>query len=269
MLVPPGYIYYEPSVSGRLKGIGVGVSKNEHLWLPLPIFVVEHPTAGLILIDTGPPTAAAHDPRAAFGRFGAMVYNVRMRPEQAAAAQLRGLGIDPADVRTVILTHMHFTSSGAAAEFSDAMFIVSKVEWQAMQKRNGFKAGYIPRLFEHGLDYRLVDYDAPSVNSFASFARSIDLFGDGSITLVSTPGHAAGHQSVVLRLSDREALICGDAAHTRKSIDEGFRPLALHDEHNYKRSLREIRSYTQMTPSAIVIPGHDAEVWARLEDIYD
>jgi glyoxylase-like metal-dependent hydrolase (beta-lactamase superfamily II) len=85
---------------------------------------------------------------------------------------------------------------------------------------------------------------------------------------VSTPGHTAGHQSVVVRLRDREALICGDAAYMRRTIDESFLPRRMQDEHKFKRSLREIRAYAQMTPSALLIPGHDAEAFGRLEPFY-
>ena len=49
--------------------------------------------------------------------------------------------------------------------------------------------------YEHAFDYRLLDYDDDSINSFASFGRSFDLFGDGSVTLVSTPGHSAAATS--------------------------------------------------------------------------
>jgi hypothetical protein len=44
--------------------------------------------------------------------------------------------------------------------------------------------------------------------------------------------------------------------------------LIIADEHNYKRSVREIRAYKQMTPSALIIPGHDADYFASLEDVY-
>jgi glyoxylase-like metal-dependent hydrolase (beta-lactamase superfamily II) len=74
--------------------------------------------------------------------------------------------------------------------------------------------------------------------------------------------------SVIVRLKDRECLIAGDAIYTRSSLDAGELPLIIADEHNYKRSVREIRAYQQMTPSALIIPGHDAEYFASLEALY-
>lgn len=263
MLTPPGYADdAHRGIGGRWR------AKDEQPWIPLQVYVVEHPSAGLILVDTGPPAAAAHDPRAAFGRLGAMVYNIRTRPDQISAAQLRADGTDPSEVAIVILTHLHVPQVGAVSEFPNSSFVVDNREWTAAQHRGAFKNGYIPRFIAHAFDWRLADFDASNIDSFATFGRSIDLLGDGSVTLVSTPGHSVGHMSVVLRLGKREALICGDAAMTRASIDDGTVPASTQDEHNFKRSLREIRAYTQMTPSALVIPGHDPESFARLESAY-
>ena len=82
--------------------------------------------------------------------------------------------------------------------------------------------------------------------------------------LVSTPGHSAGHLSVVLRLRDREALLCGDAAYTEDTIENGTVPYVIEDEHRYRRSLREIQLYVEQTPDALVVPGHEVAVMRRL-----
>lgn len=268
MLAPPGFMHREDGLGGKIRGVGLGVKESDQVWIPIPVFLVEHPTAGLMLIDTGNPAAAAHDVKTAFGRLGAAIYKMRMKPEDAVAAQLRAMDIDPRSIKTIVMTHLHLDHAGSIAEFPHAVFVVTNREWESAHAPRRFARGYIRKQYEHAFDYRLLDYDGDEINSFASFGRSFDLFGDGSVTLVSTPGHSAGHQSVVLRLGGREALICGDAAYTRRTIDEGTRPLVLDDEHNFRRSVREIRSYMQITPSALVVPGHDPEVWRQLEPLY-
>ena len=98
------------------------------------------------------------------------------------------------------------------------------------------------------------------MDSFASFGHAIDLFGDGSVRLLSTPGHTKGHMSVLLRLrSGRELLLTGDAAYSRATIEQELVPLFCDDVHRYRRSLREIRRYLEQTPSALVVCGHDPE----------
>ena len=82
--------------------------------------------------------------------------------------------------------------------------------------------------------------------------------------LVSTPGHSPGHQSVLVRLPDgREALLCGDAAATLAEVEGGAAGEDPADEHLHRRSLSEIRRYVEMTPSAVVVPGHDPEAVTR------
>jgi glyoxylase-like metal-dependent hydrolase (beta-lactamase superfamily II) len=129
--------------------------------------------------------------------------------------------------------------------------------------------GYHSRQFDHAFDWRTLDYDAPSIDSFASFGQTFDLFGDGSVRLLSTPGHTAGHQSVLLRLAAREALVIGDAAFTWRAIRDGAMPAVLQDEHRFLRSLREIRRYLEQTPGALAIPGHDATAFAALDELYE
>jgi glyoxylase-like metal-dependent hydrolase (beta-lactamase superfamily II) len=181
---------------------------------------------------------------------------------------LRALGIPRSGINVVVMTHLHYDHAGALNEIADATVVVGKREWRSAHGGKPLLRGYLPRQFDLAHDFRLVDFDDPEVNSFASFGRAVDLFGDGSVVLVSTPGHTSGHLSVVVRLAERECLITGDAVYTRRSLDGGELPLVIADEHNYLRSVREIRAYKQMTPSALIIPGHDAEFFASLEELY-
>src|SRR6185295_19582568 len=100
---------------------------------------------------------------------------------------------------------------------------------------------YVSRQFDHAFDYRLVDFGSQKSESFATFGRSFDVFGDGSVRLVFTPGHSLGHLSVILRLAGREALIAGDAIYTMRTLRESALPHQMADEHVFRRSLREIQ----------------------------
>jgi glyoxylase-like metal-dependent hydrolase (beta-lactamase superfamily II) len=77
-----------------------------------------------------------------------------------------------------------------------------------------------------------------------------------------------GHQSLVLRLAEREALVAGDAIYFLRTLDDERRGLAMADEHLWRRSLREIQLYRRENPGALIIPGHDQEAWEGLADSY-
>jgi N-acyl homoserine lactone hydrolase len=236
-------------------------------WLPIPAFLVEHPRAGAVLIDTGLHPSCTSDPGGNLGRAFGTVTPIRMQHDQALRFQLPERGVQPKDVRVVIMTHLHVDHASAVSEFPDATFVIDRREWEAAAG-GGMLQGYHQRQFDHAFDWRTLDYSADPVGSFAGFAQSLDLFGDGSVRLVSTPGHTLGHQSVVLRTAHEEILIVADAAYTERELRGEISPFLIADEHLYRRSLKEIARYREQTPSAIVIPSHDWDLWPRLTPLY-
>ena len=257
---------------GRLawrRALGLGMTRSEWLEFPVPAFLVEHPRAGPVLIDTGFHPSVAVEPRKNLGPVAHILFkDVRMEAEQAATAQLRAKGVEPSRVNVVVMTHLHVDHASAISEFPDATFVVSRAEWAAATSQ-GQLHGYVRRQFDHAFDYRLLDFEGPDVESFASFGRSFDLFGDGSVRFVYTPGHTLGHQSVVLRLRRREALVAADAVYLRRNLDEVRLSHRTADDHLSERSLREIRRYARDTPDALIIPGHDWDAWQELDAVYE
>jgi N-acyl homoserine lactone hydrolase len=272
--------------SGRLawrRALGLGVGKDA--WMPIPIqaFLVEHPGAGLVLIDSGLHPSVAVKPRENFGRVTLLAFrDLEMDAGQALPAQLRERGLDPSAVKAVVMTHLHVDHASGISEFPGATFLISRAEWDAAADQ-GPTHGYVRRQFDHAFDYRLLDFQgapregagsartgatASLVGSFSGFARSFDVFGDGSVRVVYTPGHTLGHMSVVLRTARGEVLVAGDAMYLRRTLDDTHLPYRTEDEHLFRRSLREIRRYADETPDALIIPGHDWEAWQELDPVY-
>lgn len=265
---PPGWFLREKGRLATLRVLGILGSRSDWWTAPVVAFLVEHPGAGPVLIDTGFHASVAVNPRSNLGRFAALLYRgIEMKPEQAVAAQLRARGIEASDVRAVILTHLHPDHASAIVDFPEATFLLSDVEWEAAAE-GGPRQGYVKSQFDHGFDYRLLDFDSDDANSLSGFARSLDVFGDGSVRVVFTPGHTLGHLSVVLRTESGEVLVAGDAIFMHRTLDENHLPFALADEHLFRRSLREIGQYRKETPDALIIPGHDWEAWQKLRASY-
>jgi N-acyl homoserine lactone hydrolase len=269
MRAPPGWIARPVGRFGRVRGLELGRPRRNWVWLPIPAFLVEHASAGPLLVDAGLHPSVAIDPTQSFGRLGKLINDFRMEPGQALPAQLRARGVQPADVGVVVMTHLHTDHASGVSEFPEATFVVDQEEWDSAIRPRGALRGYRRQHFDYGFEWRSIDYRGSQVDSFASFARTLDLFGDGSVRLLSTPGHTLGHQSVLVRLGDREALLCGDAAYTRRAIDDDITPLFMHDEHRFFRSMREIRRFVGQTPELVVVPGHDPELWPELDGVYE
>lgn len=253
-----------------LRMLGIGTPRSKWVWAPVPAFLITHPTAGPILVDTAFHSSVAAKPSANLGRVMARASRARVEPGRTITAQLRERGIDARRLETVILTHLHFDHSSGIAEYPAATFVLSQREWEAATTDDRpILRGYHPPHFDYLFDYRTVDFDGPMISSYASFGRTFDLFGDGSVRLAFSPGHSAGHCSVICRLKDRDFVIAGDAIYTYAQLEGADPPPRPVDEHNWKRSLRELVQFKTTYPRAVIVPGHDVDHWPTLEKRYE
>jgi glyoxylase-like metal-dependent hydrolase (beta-lactamase superfamily II) len=173
--------------------------------------------------------------------------------------RLRERGLDPEDVGLIVMTHLHYDHASGLSQFPQATVVVDEREWQHAS-RGRITDGYLTRLFPLGMDWRLL----PGADD------EIDLLGDGSIVLLSTPGHSAGHRSVVLRLAGgRELLLTADAAYARRTIDEDLVPVLTWRDDAYRASLARLRAWLAAHPGADAIAGHDAEGWPEVAELYE
>jgi N-acyl homoserine lactone hydrolase len=267
---PNAWIHREDGRLATLHALGFGVSQEDMIEIPIVSFLVEHPGAGPVLIDTGLHPSCAIDLKQNFGRVASMAFRgVKVDEQGVARDQLIARGIEPRDVKLIVMTHLHVDHASGMSEFPNATFVFTKREWEAATEQRNWQHGYHTRQFDHGFDYRTLDFEDADTDSYATFGRSFDLLGDGSIRAVYTPGHTHGHMSVVLRLAGgREALVAGDAIYTRHALDTEHLPFRIEDEHFFRRSLKEIQLYVQTKPDALVIPGHDMPEWRRLNPSY-
>lgn len=241
--------------------------------IPIPAFLVRHPSAGAILVDTGLHPSIASDGGAEnFGALGKRFGKPQLQAGEDVPSQLRDRGLDPGEVPVVVMTHLHSDHTSAISEFSQSTFVVSETEWKAASHGpspilNGYRRAH----FDYAFEYRSVDFDrASGIDSYASFGRAFDLFGDGSIHLAFTPGHSAGHMSVICRLAERDFVIGGDAMYVRGQLDGDTPPPPRPaDAHNWRRSLQELRLFQRQYPDAVITPGHDPEFYAGLDKRYE
>jgi N-acyl homoserine lactone hydrolase len=166
----------------------------------------------------------------------------------------------------VVMTHLHLDHASAISAFPDSTFVVSAAEWQdAAHGSKPSMNGYRRAQFDLAFDYRTVDFDGEAIGSYANFGRTFDLFGDGSVRLAFTPGHSAGHCSVICRLASADFVIGGDAIYFAGQLD-GSEPPAPRpfDAHNLRRSAQELRLFHAQFPAAVITPGHDPEFYSQL-----
>ena len=239
--------------------------------VPVPAFLIRHPSAGAILVDTGLHPSIATDPKENFGSLGARFGKPSLAPGEDVPSQLRKRGLDPGEIPVVVMTHLHMDHTSAISEFPNSTFVVSEAEWRFASGSGGSaQNGYRRSHFDYAFEYRSVDFNRDNIDSYASFGRTFDLFGDGTIRLAFLPGHSPGHMAVICRLAKRDFVIGGDCLYLLDQLDGSVPgPPRSHDAHNLRRSLQELRLFHRQFPDAVITPGHDPDFYARAEQRYE
>lgn len=190
--------------------------------LPVNVFLVEH-EEGLCLFDTGQ-TARAAQP----GYFPRLypffrLSRFELTAEDEIARQLSALGIDPAIVRWVVLSHLHTDHVGGLEPFRTADVVVSRREWNDAQGLKGRLRGYVPQHWPSDAQTTCIDFNGPALGPFAA---SEQLVPDGSLLLVPTPGHTRGHMSLLIRAGSTRCLLSGDLALTAADLPDAAPQIA-------------------------------------------
>ena len=105
-----------------------GLGGGGATWVLVPAFLIEHPGAGLILVDCGLHPSVAHDPAQNLGKAIARRHDYRMERAQALDEQLRTRGTAPAAIATVLMTHLHAEQASGAQLFPEATFLLDARE---------------------------------------------------------------------------------------------------------------------------------------------
>jgi glyoxylase-like metal-dependent hydrolase (beta-lactamase superfamily II) len=219
--------------------------------VPVPFYLLRHPQ-GVVVVDGGNPLAVAQDPHGHWGGL-ADVFEVHMTQAQHCATQLRSLGVGPGDVSHIVQTHLHIDHTGALGHFPEAAVVVHTRELEAaLAADDPMSSGYVR-----------ADYDQPELR-WKTVSSDTDLFGDGVLRLLETPGHAAGHMSLLIQLPDTQpVLLTADASDNQAQWEGRQHVRALHSREQAARSLERLHALADETSAAIVF-GHDPENWAEL-----
>ncbi len=233
--------------------------------LPVLAFIIEHPR-GLFVFDTGLDPSIASRPKTLFAHLSDGAVRFLSSSQMALSQQMRQRGLPPEEVKCVALSHLHCDHSGDLRAFSQASVLVTRQEWQAARSPLGRLKGYWSEHYA-GLAPTLVDLptrEGLRPNGMLREHCGIDCLGDGSLVLVPTFGHTAGHQALLVLLPQGVVLLAGDTVYVR----EGYMKPAAQPRAQYPdvawRSLIALRALAKADPSAVIIPAHDASVLAGL-----
>jgi len=197
--------------------------------------------------DTGVPDAVAAMPEG-LGSGGGTVW----RRPKTIAAQLEQIGVKPHDIRYVAISHTHGDHIGNVDMFAAATVLIQGAEydWAFAQPKPPFSKDHPVR----------------------KLSGDVDVFGDGSVRILSTPGHTPGHQSLLVRMAKTGTVILsGDAAHFRDNWENRRVPSMNTDRDQTLASLQRIADLLAQNKAELWI-NHDkpqSDAYRRPPQYYD
>ena len=250
------HMFQTGTLRTKLKYIKMNQGGDADFEIPVPWFFLRHPR-GNIVIDGGNAAEVAIDKRAHWGSV-VDAYDPVMERHENCVAQLAGIGVKPEDISYVVQSHLHLDHTGAVGRFSKALHIVQREEWKYAFAPDWFSAGaYIRADFDRpGLRWKYLD---------GELSDNYDLFQDGVIRMIFTPGHSPGHQSFLITLPGSGPIqLAIDAAYTMDHWDEKALPGLVCSSVDAARSVRKLRAIAAKT-GAMVVTGHDPDHWKTMK----
>lgn len=183
-------------VAGDIGRWSPGVNEGQSMEFVDTCYLIKH-KQGWFLWDTGIPDAVAAMPN---GLAPADPKAVTWKRPKTLVSQLEQMGVKPADIKAMGVSHTHPDHIGNVEMFPQAMLYVQKAEydWPGANNEPRFKPSHPVELL----------------------SGDKDVFGDGSLTILSTPGHTPGHQSLLVKLPKTGAVVLsGDAVHFKDNWD--------------------------------------------------
>ena len=230
--------------------------------LDILVFGIEHPKQGLVLVGTGLNQGLAEDAPRYLGPIRSIFGQADMQPGQDILSQLRTARLSAEAVKFVILPDLRLDHTGELASLSQAAAVVTREEHIAALSSSPLSL-YITDEFDQIESWQFVDFStAPPLGIFA---RSHDLFGDGSIELIDVAGATAGGLAVLVRLPAQPVLLCGNLAWTHSQARYAWTPgLAVNREWWWEKIWR-LKKFKDLVPELLILPDHDWAAVRRVE----
>ena len=195
-----------------------------------------------MLWDAGLADSIADSPNGVTRGQGAIRSVVR----KTLSSQLAEIGVKPEEVTHIAFSHMHADHVGNANAFARARLYIQEAEYEAAFGPDAAKFGFDPS-----------NYDRLRSDVVLKLNGDYDVFGDGSVTIVSTPGHTPGHQSLLVRLPKRGAVVLsGDVVHSADNWVNRRVPVYNFSPDQTRQSMEKITELVKVNKAQLWI-NHD------------
>jgi N-acyl homoserine lactone hydrolase len=240
-------------------------------WLParpINVYVIEHRN-GVVVFDTGQDRASVTDadyfPDGLTGLIYRRLATFHVNADETMTAGLERLGYHPTDVTTAVVSHLHQDHIGGVADIAQADLLVSADEWRSLHRPLAGPRGMLRAHIDlPGLRWTPIDF-APIIDpSLHPFTTGHDVFGDGSLVILPTPGHTSGSMSMLVRRPDgAPLLLVGDLTYDIHALDRGV-DSGVGSRRQLRQTRRQVLALRANNPGLLVLAAHDPAAAAML-----
>lgn len=231
-------------------------SKHHLINLPVSAYLIEHPK-GLVLIDTGWHSDNRSKSKQIRNLSFQYPINKAVLPQgQAIHEQLNKLGYQPSDLDYVLMSHMHCDHADGLRHVKDAkQILVSEQEYEATKQD---KLHYLPHEWK-GIELKTFAFEDSHIGPKN---KTFDLFNDGTIQMVWTPGHSKGLSATIIKSisSEQFVLLASDVGYGTKSWERNILPSVLVNKQDAQQSLDWVAQIAKNENCIEVIANHDVNV---------
>ena len=240
----------------NIQGLIPTVPKARDITIPVSMWVIKH-KKGVVVFDTGNNVAISDG---ACGTYWAQGSCDFLKPSQKRSdvidKQVEKLGFKVDDVKVVVTSHSHLDHTGNIALFPKAVHVFQKKE---------LYQGYWPEKFQGRAangTFVLNDLTSARDYDFYEIDGDYDLFGDGEVMILSTPGHTIGHQSMKVKLnSGSHVIMSQDAVWMQENLD-GY-PAGLNfSVQAYTNSLQRLKRMRDLEGAQLLM-AHDEDQFKK------
>ena len=256
-----GEQHKEHRYGSRMPSLWWVLTSRSWIKIPINVYLLEH-RDGLVLFDAGMDPAIGTDPNyisSPIVRFlSRKLFRFRIGPNDTLAKKLIGLGYAVADIRKVIISHLHFDHIGGIREVPQADLLVCRDEWRQLSGPHP-ERDFILR--EHvelpGARWCQIDPAPTDDPLFAPFGGCYDVMGDGSMLLLPTPGHTPGSLSMLVRTGGfPPLLLVGDLTYDVDLLMKDQVP-GTGNKTQLRSSFAKVRALKKQLPDLVILPAHD------------
>ncbi|MEO8039220.1 MAG: N-acyl homoserine lactonase family protein, partial [Betaproteobacteria bacterium] len=179
--------------------------KSRQITIPVSMWIIEHPK-GLVVFDTGNNVAVSEDCKAYWAPGNCDFLKPSQKREDVIDMQLKKLGYSVDKVKVVVTSHSHLDHIGNVEMFPKAIHVLQKAELYQAWWPEKFQGRTTPGSFV------MADIDNAREFNYLELNGDYDLFGDGSIIILQTPGHTIGHQSMKVKTASGQSIIISQDA---------------------------------------------------------